>query len=320
MRRREAGRVHALLGTVLVLAACGGGRDAGQAGAADTAAAVDSGPSAIIALTVDSLQQPEAARFDPELGVYFVANINGHPAQKDGNGYISRLTRDGKMDSLKFIAGGRGGATLNAPKGMAIQGDTLWVADIDAARAFDKRTGKPIATVDLKGKANFLNDAVVGPDGAIYFTDSGVGDDGKGGLGNKGPDQVFRVLGRKASVAVGFKDGTAPNGITWDSAGSQFIVVPFGVTSIFTWAPGDSAPAVMAEGPGMFDGIEPLGDGSFLVTSWTDSSLFVLRGDKITKLINGLPGPADIALDRERNRIAVPLLIADRLEFVDFKP
>ena len=77
----------------------------------------------------------------------------GIPRSKDGNGYISRLTRDGKMDSLKFIAGGRGGVTLNAPKGMAIEGDTLWVADIDAARAFDKRTGKPIATVNLKGKA-----------------------------------------------------------------------------------------------------------------------------------------------------------------------
>ena len=74
------------------------------------------------------------------LGVYFVANINGSPLGKDGNGFISRLTRDGKVDSLKFIAGGRGGAVLNAPKGMAISGDTLWVADIDAARAFHKRS------------------------------------------------------------------------------------------------------------------------------------------------------------------------------------
>jgi hypothetical protein len=29
------------------------------------------------------------------------------------------------MDSLKFIAGGRGGVTLHSPKGMYLQGDTL---------------------------------------------------------------------------------------------------------------------------------------------------------------------------------------------------
>jgi hypothetical protein len=70
----------------------------------------------------------------------------------------------------------------------------------------------------------------------------------------------------------------------------------------------------------MMDGIEALGDGRYLVTTWTDSSLFLLDGDKITKLVGGLPGAADIAFDRERNRVAVPLLIADRVDFVDVRP
>jgi sugar lactone lactonase YvrE len=303
------------------LAACGGGRETGgMAGGTDTTAAADTAPlSAAIAHTLDSLQAPEAARFDPELGVYFVSNINGSPLAKDGNGYISRITRDGQVDSVKFIAGGRGGVKLDAPKGMAIQGDTLWVADIDAARAFDRRSGKPIATVSLVGKAKFLNDAAVGPDGAIYFTDTGFGDDGKGGMGHLGPDRVFRVEGRKATVALEFKDKPGPNGLTWDSAGSTFVIVPFQATSIFRWAPGDSAPTVVAEGPGMMDGIEPLGDGRFVVSSWADSSVFVLEGDKITTLVAGLPSPADIGFDAESGRIAVPLLMENRVEFVDLK-
>jgi hypothetical protein len=298
------------LGAAVLLAACGGGRDAGEgAGTADSAAAADSAPAATIALTVDSLEAPEAARFDPELGVYFVANINGSPLGKDGNGFISRLTRDGKVDSLKFISGGRGGAVLNAPKGMAIKGDTLWVADIDAARAFDKRTGKPITSVTLPD-ARFLNDALVGPDGAIYLTDSG---------GEKAPGthRIFRIENRKPTVALTFAGEPGPNGITWDSAGSRFVIVSFGTTSIFQWAPGDSAATVITEGPGMMDGVEPLGDGRLLISSWADSSLFLLDAGKITKLLGGLPGPADIGLDRERGRIAVPLLTENRLEFVD---
>ena len=307
---KTARRLRPVVATVM-LAACGGGGDAGETAArADSAAAETasrSAPlSAAIVLTLDGLQAPEAARFDPELGVYFVANINGDPSAKDGNGYISRVTREGKLDSLKFIASGRGGVKLNGPKGLAIRGDTLWVADIDAVRAFDKRSGKPIATVDLAGKAKFLNDAAVGPDGAIYFTDTGA-------------NVVYRVADGKATVAVEFKDKPGPNGIVWDSAGSRFLIVPFGGTSIYSWAPGDSAPAVIAEGPGKMDGIEKVGDDRFAITSWTDSSLFVLQGDSITPLLGGLPSPADIALDAERGRIAVPLLMEDRMEFVELK-
>jgi sugar lactone lactonase YvrE len=321
MRQWTTGGARVLLGAAAMLAACGGDRSAGDAaGGADTTGAVDSRSlSATVALTLDSLEAPEAARFDPELGVYFLSNINGSPLGKDGNGYISRVTRDGKVDSLKFIAGGRGGAKLDAPKGIAIQGDTLWVADIDAARAFDKRSGKPIATVSLVGKAKFLNDAAVGPDGAIYFTDTGFADDGKGGMGHPGPDRVFRLEGRKATVALEFKDKPGPNGITWDSAGSKFVIVSFQGTPIYRWAPGDSVPTVVTEGPGMMDGIEALGDGRFVVSTWTDSSLFVLDGDKITKLVGGLPAAADIALDRERGRIAVPLLTENRVDFVDLQ-
>jgi sugar lactone lactonase YvrE len=309
MSKRKTWRARGLLGAASGLAvACGGGRDMGEtARRSDTTAAADTAPlSAAISHTVEKLEAPEAARFDPDLGVYFVANINGQPDGKDGNGYISRVTRDGQVDSLEFIAGGRGGVTLNAPKGMAIVGDTLWVADIDAIRAFDKRSGKPIATVSLAKEAKFLNDAAVGPDGAIYFTDTGA-------------NRVFRVAAGKATVALESKDLQGPNGITWDSAASKFVIVAFQGKSISQWAPGDSVPTVVVDGPGQMDGIEALGEGRFVVSTWTDSSLFILEGDKISKLIGGLPSPADMAFDSESGRIAVPLLEENRVEFVDLR-
>ena len=121
-----------------------------------------------------AFQTPEAVRFDAADDVFFVSNINGPPSAKDNNGFISRVRAEGgEIDSLMFIAGGRGGVTLNAPKGLAITGDTLWVTDIDAVRAFDKKTGRAIASYPVRG-AVFLNDITAGPDGALYITDTGI--------------------------------------------------------------------------------------------------------------------------------------------------
>src|SRR3954468_16303662 len=120
------------------------------------------------------LKVPESVRYDPELDVYFISNINGNPSQKDNNGFIARVRADSTDVMTMLVEGGKKGVTLNAPKGMALRGDTLFVADIDALRMFHRRTGASLGSVDLRArKATFLNDVVVGPDG-IYVTDTGV--------------------------------------------------------------------------------------------------------------------------------------------------
>lgn len=262
--------------------------------------------------TVEGLQNPESARWDPELGFWFVSNINGTPAAKDNNGYISRIKADGTVDSLKFVVGGRDKVTLNGPKGIAIVGDTLWVADIDALRGFNRKTGAAVASISVPG-ALFLNDVAAGPDG-VYFTDTGVRFGADGSITHPGPDRVFRLAGRTVTTAVRFPDRPGPNGITWDSAGSLFVVVPFGDSTIVTWAPGDSAARPFAAGPGMMDGVEPLGGERYLVTAWADSSLDIIEKGKVTRLAGDLPGPADIGLDRAGGRVAVPLLTENRME------
>ena len=253
------------------------------------------------------LQAPEAARWDSDQNVWFIANINGDPFGKDNNGFIARVTADGKIDSLKFIAGGRNGATLNAPKGMAITGDTLWVADIDAVRAFNRRTGAPAGSVRVTG-AKFLNDITAGPDGTLYITDSGLGPK----FSHPGPDRIYQIKGGKASIAFESKDLAAPNGIAFmDEA---LLVAPFMGTSVVAWSPGDTTARPIGTGPGQQDGIEILPDNRLLVTSWADSSLFILDDGKATRVAYPLPSPADIGFDGKA-RIAVPLLMENRVEF-----
>jgi sugar lactone lactonase YvrE len=161
--------------------------------------------------------------------------------------------------------------------------------------------------------AKFLNDIAVGPDG-LYVTDTGVLLGADGQMTHPGPDAVYHIQGRRVTRAVQFEGQPGPNGITWDSAGSRFVIVPFGDKAISAWAPGDSTPQKIGEGPGMQDGIEAFGAGRFLVTSWADSSLSLLSEGKMTKLAGNLPGAADLGYDRESGRVAVPQLTENKVQ------
>lgn len=296
-------------------AACGrGDRPAAADSTAATAPADSAAAAASGSARLEGFENPESAKYDGELDVWYVTNVNGSPVEKDGNGYISRLKGDGTMDSLKLIAGGANGVTLNAPKGMALQGDTLWVADIQTLRGFNRRSGVPVASIDLKG-SKFLNDVALGPDG-LYITDTGV-EGSATGIEHTGPDRIYRVgPDRKTSIALESDSLAGPNGITWDGRRQQFIVVPFAGKVVRAWAPGSKTTVPVATTKGQLDGVEVLDGQRLLITSWADSSLFVLdEAGTATPIATGLPSPADIGVDTRRNRVAIPLLMENRVEF-----
>ncbi len=80
---------------------------------------------------------PESVEYYAAEDVYLVTNINGSPLEADGNGFISKLSPDGKFIDLKWIDGTKQGIRLNAPKGAAINGNILYVADLDEVQLFE---------------------------------------------------------------------------------------------------------------------------------------------------------------------------------------
>lgn len=280
---------------------------------ADTVVPRDTAPRLIV--SVGGFSTPESVRWDEIRDVYWVSNINGNPNQKDNNGFIARMRPDGTVDSLRFIAGGANGVTLNAPKGMAMQGDTLWVSDIDMVRAFDANSGAPLASVDLRRlRAVFLNDVVIGDDGAVYITDTGIRFDSRGNMTKPGRDRVFRVEGGTASLALDADALGGPNGLAWDGGRGRFVIGPFSDRNLYTWKRGDLQPTALAAGPGGYDGVEVLDDGRILVSSWNDSSIHVFSGESHRRLITGKPAPADIGWDSKRNRVLIPLFNGNTVE------
>jgi sugar lactone lactonase YvrE len=280
----------------------------------------DAAPTRIASVT--GLKRPESARWDPDQDVWFVSNINGNKTPMDGDGFISRLRPDGSIESLRFIAGGAQGVTLNDPKGLAITGDTLWVADRDAVRGFNRRSGAPVATISLTGvRALFPNDLAATPDGTLWLTDTGVKFDSAGNRSHPGPDRIYRIEGRTVTVALESASLGQPNGITWDANGKRFLLGPVvGDSAVWQWKDGDRQPAKIARGHGRYDGIEVLPDGRVLVAAWNDSTVSEIVGSEVRPWIRGVPNAADIGVDPAAGVVAVPILTGDRLELWKLPP
>jgi hypothetical protein len=163
-------------------------------------------PPAVWTIAAD-LNAPESAYYDAGSKSVFVSSINGQIAEKDGNGYISRLSADGKVINAKWATG------LNAPKGLRSVGGTLWVSDIDEVVGIEIASGRIASHVPVEG-ARFLNDLATAPDGTIYVSDSQA-------------FRIYAVKDGKASVFVEGEDAIeTPNGVLVD--GNRLIVGSLG--------------------------------------------------------------------------------------------
>lgn len=296
------------------LISCSRERPAADTTAGNTTAAAPATPQKVGETA--GLNVPESVRYDAELDVFFVSSINGNPSQKDNNGSIARVRADSTSVLTMLVEGGKGGARLNAPKGMALRGDTLFVADIDMLRMFNKRTGATLGAVSLREQsATFLNDVAAGPDG-IYITDTGIAFDEKGGMTHPGVNRIFKVVGTTVTEAARGDSLGNPNGIAWDQSGNRFVLAPFGSPNLQSWTPGQATPTTLVAGPGGYDGVEVLPNGNILVSSWTDSTVHIVHGGShMMPLIRNVPSPADIGVDTKRNVVAVPRFNDGRVEY-----
>jgi sugar lactone lactonase YvrE len=261
------------------------------------------------------LHQPEGVKYDPDQDVFFISNMVGFGSDHDRNGYIVEVSAGNLANSKLFAENGKAGTILDAPKGMTIHGDTLWVADIDVLRGFNRKTGLPLATIDLRPLgAVLLNDVTIGGDGAIYITDTGILMTDKGVI-HTGPDRIFTVQNGKPAVFAEGSQLARPNGIVWDKEQKNLVVVSFDPfhSDVYSISP-DRVRRRFASGNGKFDGVEPLGKGRFLVASWNDSSVRIVGAGYNRRVANNMIGPADIGFDTKRNRLAVPIGVLNQMQ------
>jgi sugar lactone lactonase YvrE len=250
---------------------------------------------------------PESVLYDDASDRYLVSNINGPETEADDNGYIATVTPDGEVAT--WIDGAAADVKLDAPKGMAISGDVLWVADISVMRRFDAKSGKQQEDVKIDG-ATFLNDVVADGEGGVYVTDTGL--DAK--FEAAGTDAVYRIgKDGKVTALIKSKDLGHPNGIAMGSGGSVW-VASFGTGEIYEIDAQGTKHASTRPPKGQLDGIVLVDGGEAIVSSWEGKAIYKGKGTTWKELVSGVESPADFGFDTKRRRLLIPIFSRNAIE------
>jgi hypothetical protein len=233
--------------------------------------------------TDSTLKVPESVLYDAETRVLYVANIDGSPAEKDGNGSIAKVGLDGQIIDKDWITG------LDAPKGMGLYKNLLFVANISEVAVIDIGKASIVQRIPVAGSA-FLNDVTVDSEGIVYVSDS---------RSNK----VHRI---ENGIAALYLDNIGnANGLL--AVDRELYILSAG--SLLR-ADADRELTTLAEGMnGSTDGIEMVTENEFIVSCWSGIIYYVkANGSKEVLLDTRDQGmnSADIGYDSENRILYVP--------------
>jgi len=261
-----------------------------------------------------TLKTPESVLYDVGRDMYMISSINGKPTDADDNGYLSVVNPDGSNErsnsSWQWIDGSMPDIKLDAPKGMAISGDTLYVADITVVRQFEAKAGRQKDDIKIEG-ATFLNDVAPDGDGGVFVTDTGF----DAAFKPTGADAVYHIAkDGKVTARIKNKDLGGPNGVWVGAKGSVWIVTFVSGEIYEVDAKGKQGKAHKLP-KGQLDGIVGLPDGDFLVSSWEGKCVYRGKpGGEWKEVVSGIESPADIGYDPKRKRVLIPVFTGDKLE------
>jgi DNA-binding beta-propeller fold protein YncE len=225
---------------------------------------------------------PESVLFDAKRNTLYVSLIDGQPWEADGKGGIGKMSVDGMTHDLQWIKG------LNCPKGMAIDGNKLYVADLTKVVIVNIKKGTIEGSISPEGAVN-LNDITFIPGGALYVSDSKTG-------------TVYKIENEKASIYLEKQEGvnglSNANGMLLVAAGKNFIRVNAKKEI--------STIAILPQG---IDGVEPMGNGDYIVSSWPGYIYYVYADGKTQTLLDTheqKKNTADIGFDPYQGMLFVP--------------
>ncbi|MBN2614315.1 MAG: hypothetical protein JXR71_01360 [Bacteroidales bacterium] len=238
------------------------------------------------------LKTPESVLYDAKTQQVFVSNINGNPSVKDGNGFISLLSPDGKIIKLHWATG------LNAPKGSAVYGGYLYVSDIDRVARINLKQPDKMLFFPAPG-AKFLNDVVADDKGNIYITDTQNG-------------ALYKLEKGYAKIWIQSPLLAGANGLAMEN-GKILLGAKDHLVQI---DPETKSVKILVDNPGSIDGLIPLGDQKYLVSDWAGKIQIISPGKNPVVVSNTTKekiNAADMGYIPGENLVLIPTFFNNRV-------
>jgi DNA-binding beta-propeller fold protein YncE len=234
------------------------------------------------AWTAGGFKSPESAAFARNGEAIYVSNVNGY--EKNGAGFISRLSPDGAVLDLEWVDG------LNAPTGVAVDRDRLWVVDFDRLVEIDIPDRKILGTYPAPDEAPLLNDVAIAEGGAVFVTGSAS-------------NTIYYLEDRELKAWIRDDDLLAgANGI--HVTDDDIVVAAMHLVRISRL---DRRAEILGDTVVLYDleGVKPDGDGGYYVSAIGDRPLYRLTRDgRIEEVAQGKSFIADF--DLRNNALVAP--------------
>lgn len=238
------------------------------------------------------LKVPESVLYDQQNKVLYVSNIDGEPWGKDGKGFISKLSLDGKVIAKEWVTG------LNAPKGMGLYKNKLYVADLSEIVVIDIMKGVIVNRLSVLGSKG-LNDITISEKGTLSVSDS------------KNKEVITYPIPflLKYSVFLDSTDLKGPNGLLYHN--NVLYVLDAGSLYTFTFdkKTGKHFAKITDGMDASTDGIENVNGNEFIVSSWSGVVYYINADGSKQVLLDGREqkiNSADIGYNHAERIVYIP--------------
>jgi sugar lactone lactonase YvrE len=253
--------------------------------------------------TPAQLKTPESVLYSPTEGVLFVSNIDGKPDEKDGQGFISKVSpTNGTIVELNWVSG------LNAPKGMAVSDDSskLYVSDITDLVEIDITNGQITNRYTIPG-STFLNDVASDKQGNIYVSDTDS-------------NSTYRLENNTSAPRIWLQtpELNSPNGLYVDNSTNKLVIASLGGSLSLVDLDNKTIGNLGTQVPmGSLDGIVgDTGENLYYVTDWAAGKVYAVNSDGTdyrTLIDLQKQGTADLEFITSERMVIIPMMQDNKL-------
>ncbi len=232
--------------------------------------------------TQEPIAIPESVLVSPK-GFLYVSLIDGGGTERDGKGGVALLNLDGTVKKMDWATG------MNAPKGLGLYKDKLYVVDIDHVVVVNAKNGKILDKIAVPG-STFLNDIAIDSKGVVYVSDTRE-------------NKVHRLVNHKPEVLL--DNAKSANGLL--TVGTDLLVLAG--PELWKVNPLTKETVVIAKGfEHGGDGIEAIGNGDYIVTCWAGVIYYVKANGNFEKMLDvqGQFNTADLGYDAQKRIVYIP--------------